>query len=315
MKTMKYIKSALLLMVAGMLFASCDPDAENWSAGEKTAIGCTNIYIANKATNVVELDPAVAPTFDITLRRPAANSTNAAAVKVAVTENDSNLFSLADSAVFEAGDSVTTVKVTVDTASSAFVQGDAYALKIKLEGDNVNVYKKNIIMSTYNFTVLKWENIGAGYMYDNVFAKLFRDIDDVLMQLPRIEKAVTSTETRYRFHSPYAGVSVADPDENGAFDYYPYTGAADITNASAQFLIYVNSDGAFFKSASLGIDYGYGTMSFYSTKYCTLVDGVISIPEGSMGVTLPSYGSFGIGNVYIFLSKAAYVAWKAKQVS
>ena len=304
MKTRNYIKSLLLLAVAGGLFTSCDPDAEDWSAGQQAPAGATHVYIADALTNTIEKDPADAKTFDINLERPASESKAAQAVKIEVVKNDSNVFTVPDTAYFAAGDSTTSVTVT----AANYVEGNAYSLEVKLAGSTVDPYTAEKAAASYTFSVIKWENVGQGYLYENTITTFF-GAKPTLLQLKDIQRSKTTSDVRYRFTAPFCA-EATDQDENGAFDYYPFNQATDITGTH-KWVLKVTSKGVTYMGRQYyGMDWGYGEFYLISQGYGKISKDVITFPANSLAIFMAKHGGALVKSPnYIFLSKDAYTAF------
>ena len=303
----------MMLLAVGGLFASCDPDAESWTPGEAPAEGNACIYIADKVTNTVEVDPSGDTSFDITLARPDSLSENESTVNITVLQNDDDVFTVPETATFAAGETKTTVNVTTQN----YTPGEVYTLQIAVAGDNVNQYtSEGLLSATYNFSALKWETYktGKGYIEDNgLLAALWgNQITPVLLQISNIEKAQTATETRYRFASPYCGVATAVDDRN-AYDYYPFNDPENIVATGLVYTITITSAGAAFQGlCSLGIDYGYGTQAFNSQARITPKGDVLTFPAKSLAVFDDDGGVYSTTDIVVYLSEEAYDAAHAK---
>lgn len=325
MKTLKNIFSVLLAVIAMTTVASCSDDPE-YTPAENEGVK-SHVYFAGSSSQTIEVEPGVT-SFELTLERQ--DATDAQTVELSVTANEDNKFVCPATASFAAGEATT--KITINLSSPE--EGKYYSFAVQVAGEDLSSYTQGYREKKVSFAIMKWESIGEGYWVGNAVIRFF-GVDQLPMKVA-IEKAVTTTETRFRFASPYARTAsvvgnIGESDYEW-FDGYPYNDPADVVAGEYTFLIICDSKGnASLTPTNMGMDWGYGmfsTGSIYPSVSSNIASyplgtydkdaGTVSFPVNSLYVSMANYNN---GSKYpttlpacLYLSDDAFINNQSKEV-
>lgn len=304
------------LFLAMPLFMACSEDGVDYVPAEP--VDANNPAVEFSASNPTscEVDPAT-PVITLTLTRRDAASEGTYSLNI--VENQENAFSVPSSVTFAAGATEATVDVTINASAP---QGVALNLTVAVDEAAINPYTSGYKEFSVAATVIKWEDLGTCYWIGNIVNSLF-GVDPQLMYTQG-QMTVVGGETRIRIANPYAKVATAQ-DELGAFDGYPYSEPGDVIDGDKYIFVTVDAKGvAKVSPCMMGMDYGYGAMSFFhiNPTLSTNADygfgkllaplaedgvGYVYFPANSIAFRMADYnGTSGArcGECILFLSKA-----------
>lgn len=188
---MKLNKIFFLFGIAAVSFlASCGDD--DYSAGEPaTGNQLQSVSFGDKFKEQLEVDPADPTTYNITVHRDAAYTTEAASVPVKVLINTDNVYEVPSTVNFEAGKTEAELVVSYPKAEI----GKEYKLEVALDDTYINPFKSQ---KTYFLAVtrVKWNDIGIG-----IFSEEFSDGKNGYFV--KIQQKDTD-KNMYRIIKPYA---------------------------------------------------------------------------------------------------------------
>lgn len=300
-----------LIALAGLLLAACTDDYEYEGASPVDA-NVAGLYFTTSSEEE-ELEPESSTIKEITVSRQ--DSTEAASYKLTVVENTDNAFVVPETVSFAAGQS----KSTVDVDFSNTTPGTTYTLKLSFEDADINPYKY-YQQYAYTVTRVKWDNIGTGYWIDGNISN-FWGVKALPLAVD-VQKTVASDGTvKFRFNSPFAYVAT-DVDDYGYIGY-PYNEEGDCDNEEHKFIITVTKDGASLAPVEIGMNWGYGMISFgqiypnvssklsdYPLGTYSEKDEVVTFPARSLYISMSDYNDGGKypakSPSYLYLSGEAY---------
>lgn len=311
---MKLNKIFLLAGLALVGFASCSDD-DDYAAGPQAPAGADGAYFnVEKATTPIEKEPSGDCTFQVAISR--VDTTEAATVEIEVLQNDSNVFSVPEVAEFAANQKTTTI--TVEPKN--FVAGLTYVLSLKLKGDQVNPYTSEAVNAAFEFTAIKWNDLGKGYITDGAISAWFGGAPS--MMSINLQYAETSAGLRYRFVSPYNKIlgETDEADENGAYIANDWNeGPGDLTVSDDIIWAFdVDEKGKITINGglwNLGINYGYGEIQLLSAyganspkedAYLDAEAGIAVFPAQSLFSNMTENGASYSAAFKIYLSVKAY---------
>lgn len=286
---MKYINKILAILAVSLIAASCEHDAESYTPGEQAPAGCQGVYFAtSKYVNVLEVEPET-KSFDIVLKRT--DKSAAGTVNLSAIKNEENVFVLPATASFAAGEETTSITVTYPTAK----EGIKYVLHLAVEGDNVSPYTNGYREAQYEFSILKWEHYGNGYMLDGVICT-FYGVNPAFAYNIEVQKTKTASSDRYRFTSPFSRPATA-VDELGGYNGFPYRGV-EYGPDEYTYVIDVVKGVATLKPMQMGVSFGDGILSTGSSVYLDtskpsgkLTGDVIVFGEQALYISEPNYNN------------------------
>lgn len=319
MKSFKNIWGIAVALLAATTLYSCAEDAPVYTPADPEG-DLAHISFAGNADETLEVEPGVS-SFTLSLQRPEDEAGNAETVSLDVTLNEGNVFNVPSSLDFAAGETEKSFTVSVSGAE----EGTYYNLSIVANGNQSN-YTEGARQKNVSFAIMKWEKIGKGLWVGNAVGAFFGV--DQLPLVVDIEKATTSTSTRFRFDSPYEVIPdyVDYPiDANGKYFYYvgyPYNDAVDIVGSGDKFVIICDAKGnATLNPVNMGMDWGYGmfstgtilgNMSNDASQYVygtyNAEGGYVKFPASSLYCNMVDYGARVCSNIaYLYLDFDAFL--------
>lgn len=309
LKKISYLASLALLMP---LAISCSSDDE-YEPAAPVSSDVAGLYFTIDSESE-ELDPENPTVKTITVSRM--ESSKAATYTIKVVENTDDAFVVPETVSFAAGDSIASFDVSFPNTTV----GTAYTLKVSFEDADINPYKY-YQQYAYSVTRVKWDNIGTGYWIDGNITR-FWGAPAVPLAVEIQKNEASDGSVKYRFNSPFAYLATA-VDEYGGYNGYPYNEAGDCDEQEHKFIITVTKDGASLAPVEIGMDWGYGMISFgqiypyVSSKVATYplgtyseADGVIAFPANSLYISMSEYNSGSAypakSPSYLYLSGEAY---------
>ncbi len=316
--------TVFFVSVLALGLASCTQEYEYDGMGAPDTENKGGVYFPSTNQSVFEVEPTDAAEFTVEVAR--VDTDGALEVPLTVTVNDGDVFKVPATAVFADQQEKTEVTITFADAEV----GVGYNVAIEVPNEYVYIYKQAPGYASYkaNASRIKWEKIGTGYFVGGFVANFFAV--SVFPLAVEIEKAVTSSATKFRFDSPYA-YAAYNMDEIGYYGY-PYNSPGTYDDQAHRILIEATADGVFMNYVDLGIDLGYGMFSTgsicgnlvnptpanlgaypWGTYYDDL--GYIEFPKSSLFVSMAAYndgGAYIMGEAsQLFLSAEAYVNYMA----
>lgn len=265
------LKYTFATLMGALLFASCTNEYEYDGVGQaeqNTASGAYFLGSANKSS--VELEPGSVE-FDITLSRT--NTENAQTVNIKVVSDEAGVFEVPSTASFAAGENTATIHITAPNAK----EGEEYDLTVGIADEHQSIYSVGMQAFTVHVAIQKWENLGTCYWIDGIISQ-FYGVNPSFAYAVQVQKLINADGFRLRFVGPYS-FAATGRDELGAFIGYPYkAGSGD--EQEHLFVIDVTKAGAYLHPVSMGIDWGYGTMSTGSI-YGNLSNNAATYPLGT----------------------------------
>ncbi|MGM9698812.1 MAG: hypothetical protein ACI3Y0_09230 [Prevotella sp.] len=294
---MKIKKLYLSLAGVAMLFASCGNDELELgnSTTEPIDPNCAAVEFASSNKTTFEVDPAD-PSFSVTVVRKA---TDAASYSIKVAENQDGSFDVPASVEFAQGETEKVLPIKMKSSAAA---GVPLTLSLTFEDNDINPYTTGLKVLTLNTTIIKWESIGTGYWVGNI-VNYFFSVESLPLAV-EIEKATTSSATKFRFDSPYSRAS-EELDANGlGYLGYPYNAPEDLNGVVEKCVITCTKDGASMAPFNMGMDWGYGDFSMGSI-YGYLSSNIASYP---LGVYTPTEtgGTIYFAPSSLYISMANY---------
>lgn len=310
MKSFKNIWGMAAVLLAATALYSCSEDEPAYTPADPEG-DLAHISFTGSLDDTFEVEPGVS-SFTLSLQRPEGEAGNAETVSLEVTLNEGNIFTVPSSLDFAAGETEKSFTVSVSGAE----EGTYYNLSVVV-GGSLSDYTEGNRQKNVSFAIMKWEKIGKGLWVGNAVST-FWGVDQLPLVVD-IEKAVTSTSTRFRFDSPYEVIPdyVDYPiDAKGEFFYYvgyPYNEASDIVGSGDQFVIVCDAKGnATLSPVNMGMDWGYGMLSTGSNgaNYGTYnaEGGYVKFPASSLYCNMANYGTGVCGNIaYLYLDFDAFL--------
>lgn len=314
------LKSKKLFMaVVGMVMVltGCTTSDLDLSPIDSPAVpaNCPAVEFSAESQSVFEKDPAD-PAFTVKVQRKA---TDAATYAIKVVKNQDDSFIIPASVSFEAGEKEKEITVTTKADAATAVP---LSFTITFDDEAINPYTSGLKAYSATVTLIAWENLGVGYWVGNLINTVWG-----VQSLPLaviVEKAETKEGTKFRFTNPYKDVAYAQ-DQYGAYYGYPYNEDGDLSgDGDEKIFININGNKANLLPAMMGIDWGYGSMSFgliygnlststqypYGTYTKTATGGNITFPAGSLYIDLPDRGTYICkkGDSVLYLSIQDYIA-------
>lgn len=326
MKSFKNIWGMAAVLLAATALYSCSEDEPTYTPADPEG-ALAHVSFTGSLDDVFEVEPGVS-TFTLSLQRPEDEAGNAETVSLDVTLNEGNVFNVPSSLDFAAGETEKSFTVSVSGAE----EGTYYNLSIVANG-NLSNYTEGNRQKNVSFAIMKWEKIGKGLWVSNIVGTFFGV--DPLPLVVDIEKATTSTSTRFRFDNPYEVIPdyVDYPiDAAGKYFYYvgyPYNDAADIIASGSRFLIVCDAKGnATLNPVDMGMDWGYGmfstgtilgNVSDDTSKYgygtYNAGAGYVIFPPSSLYCRMTDYGTGACSDIaYLYLSFDAFLDNQAQDV-
>lgn len=287
---MKYINKILGLLLVALVAVACDPDAENYTPGEK--LSTAQVYFPTTMPAQVNLENS-ANSFDVTLSR--ISTDEAATVNLKVT-NESGLFTVPTSASFAAGAETTTISIGYEPAKLGY---DNYqSLTIALADTEDTTPYGN---ASYTFKAgipAPWKSIGKATFVEDCMTTFFK-----------VENVAYAVEIQENLEKPGVYRLV-----NAYGKAYPFNEEGDY-DATKDYYIEINAqdpEGVYITLSNTGMawsDYGevsiWSLASYYMEKgktleevkaagYCgTLKDGIITFPVESLLISMANYQNAG----------------------
>ena len=328
MKSFKHIWGLAVAMLAATTLYSCSEDEPTYTPADPEGVKA-HITFAGSESETFEVEPGTTG-FSLTLQRPEDEAANAETVTLTVTGNQGNVFNCPATVDFAAGETTKSFNVTVSGAE----EGVYYALNVVANG-NQSDYTQGLRQKNVSFAVMKWESIGMGYWVDNIMCTPF-SVDKLTLAV-EVEKAVTSTSTRFRFTSPYESVNtdvvlIGGKEEYPAYVGYPYNGPDDICSTGNMFVIICDAKGnANLQDVEIGLDWGHGkviagmikdgqslgNVSAAKAKAGTYsaAKGTVSFPVLTMFMSMPSWNTVACTSAAtLYLSDEAFLNAQVKEV-
>lgn len=276
-----------LASLVTLSLVACEEYEDNYKKADNVPAGCSGLRFANVDKSSFEFDPSGDLSFPVTIMRDA---TDAAEYSVNVVKNDSEGFIVPAKVSFASGEKVKDIVVTM---SSNAPQGKDLQLTLSVDDSEINPYKTEYGVYTASAMIVKWDNIGYGYLVDGTIGSLW-GVDTSLAYRIELQKAVISAdETRYRFSSPWATMNPEEEvDELGGFIGYVYN-EDGYFDADGEYLIVMSVDGkgnVTMNSSETGMDWGYG-MHTIGTVCPNLSSNTESYPLGTFKDDVITFGA------------------------
>ena len=298
----------MMMLTAALAFTACSSD-DDFSAGEQEKSGVQSAYFNTASyVNKVEVEPG-GDAFQVTVSRW--NTAAAATVGLTVVSDESNVFDVPASVNFDAGQADATVTITAPRAQG----GVAYNLVIGIAEADRSIYGKGFREIAFDFSILKWEDLGTGYFIDGTVSSFF-GVDPTLPMAVNVQKCETANGDRFRFESPFAFETTGVDEAGLGYIGYPYNSNADGFTCDGQshmIVIDITSRGALWNTTDLGNDWGYGMFRVSPLAYGTYDagQGYIVFPAGSLGIEMSDYNpgdpAESANDTYLFLSADAFI--------
>lgn len=297
----------MMMLTAALAFTACSDD-DNFSAGEPEKAGVQSAYFnTDTYLNTIEVEPG-GDTFQVTVSRW--NTASAATVGLTVVSDESNVFDVPSSVNFDAGQADAVVTISAPRAEG----GVAYNLVIGIADADRSIYGKGFREVAFDFSILKWEDLGTGYLIDGVIST-FWGVDPTIPMAVQVQKCTTSDGDRFRYESPFAHVATGVDEAGLGYIGYPYNEPGDCDEQTHMFVIDIVKGGAFLNTTEIGMNWGYGPITFSALQYGIYDEGkgYIVFPAGSLGVEMtdhnPGAPVESANDTFLFLSADAYIAY------
>lgn len=260
-------------------------------------------FVSLSETNVfdIELDPNDDAEISFTVCRR--GSEGAVQIPLTVTENDESIFNIPEYAVFDDGETETTVKVTFPDLAI----GTPASFRVSLGTEYAGIYAQGAREQKFTVTRVKWNPVG--YYLDGGVKRdgwcMFTE--DLLTTFFSVNNLSYPVEVQERADKPgYFRVF------NAYGSAYPYNEPGDYDDSKDYYFIIdaTNPNKVYIPSlTNLGFNWGYGDFymwsmaGYYLSKgdeskakdyYGTYKNGKISFPVGGLMIAMADYNDFGL---------------------
>lgn len=304
---MKIYSKLMMMLTAALAFTACSDD-DNFSAGEPEKAGVQSAYFnTDTYLNTIEVEPG-GDTFQVTVSRW--NTASAATVGLTVVSDESNVFDVPSSVNFDAGQADAVVTISAPRAEG----GVAYNLVIGIADADRSIYGKGFREVAFDFSILKWEDLGTGYFLDGTVSSFF-GVDPTIPMAVQVQKCTTADGDRFRFESPFAHVTTGVDEAGLGYIGYPYNEPGDCDEQVHMIVIDIAQKGAYWNATELGMDWTYGMFKISPLGYGVYDEGreFIAFPAGSLGIEMANYNPgepvASANDTFLFLSADAYIAY------
>ena len=303
---MKIYNKIIALFAIGIAMASCGVDIseEDYTPASKESDGLQAAYFTGSSySRTVEVEPGSA-SFDITIGR--LNTSSTANVGITVVNDENGIFDVPSTVSFAAGESTATLTINAPRAA----EGVNYPLTIAIADADKSLYTNGYREVNIDFAILKWDNIGTGYLLDGTIGT-FWGVDSSIPLAVDIQHTTTATGERFRFYSPFAHVATAT--DGIGYVGYPYNEEGDCDEADHLMVINITEKGAVLNPLAIGMDWGYGSISIGSQAYGNYDkdNGVIVFPANALYICMTDYNAgkhYDCGTpTYVYLSAESYL--------
>lgn len=295
----------MMMLTAALAFTACSDD-DNFSAGEQEKSGVQSAYFnTDTYLNTIEVEPG-GDSFDVTVARW--NTSAAASVGIVVVDDEGQVFDVPSSVNFDAGQAEASFTIKATRAQ----EGTAYSLVIGIADADRSIYGQGFREIAFDFSILKWENLGTGYFIDGTVSTFF-GVDNTLPMAVEVQSCETADGIRFRFASPFA-YPASGVDEAGlGYVGYPYNDPGDGDEQDHMIVIDITSNGALWNATDLGMNWGYGMFRVSPLDYgiYDAGQGFVVFPAGSLGIEMSDYNpgdpTASANDTYLFLSAEAFI--------
>lgn len=295
----------MMMLTAALAFTACSDD-DNFSAGEQEKSGVQSAYFnTDTYLNTIEVEPG-GDSFDVTVARW--NTSAAASVGIVVVDDEGQVFDVPSSVNFDAGQAEASFTIKATRAQ----EGTAYSLVIGIADADRSIYGQGFREIAFDFSILKWENLGTGYFIDGTVSTFF-GVDNTLPMAVEVQSCETADGIRFRFASPFA-YPASGVDEAGlGYVGYPYNDPGDGDEQDHMIVIDITSNGALWNATDLGMNWGYGMFRVSPLDYgiYDAGQGFVVFPAGSLGIEMSDYNpgdpAASANDTYLFLSAEAFI--------
>ena len=294
----------MMMLTAALAFTACSDD-DSFSAGEQEKAGTQSAYF-NTATymNTVEVEPG-SEAFQVEVSRW--NTSSAASVGIVKVDGD-DVFDFPSTVDFAAGESTATITVTAPRAEG----GVNYSLVLGIAEADRSIYGQGFREIAFDFSILKWENLGTGYFIDGCIST-FWGVDPTIPMAVEVQKCTTADGERFRFESPFAHVATGVDEAGLGYIGYPYNEAGDCDEEAHMIVIDITPKGALWNTTEIGMNWGYGMITIEPLDYGVYDagQGYIAFPAGTLGIEMTDYNpgdpAETANDTYLFLSAEAFL--------
>ena len=294
----------MMMLTAALAFTACSDD-DSFSAGEQEKAGTQSAYF-NTATymNTVEVEPG-SEAFQVEVSRW--NTSSAASVGIVKVDGD-DVFDFPSTVDFAAGESTATITVTAPRAEG----GVNYSLVLGIAEADRSIYGQGFREIAFDFSILKWENLGTGYFIDGCIST-FWGVDPTIPMAVEVQKCTTADGERFRFESPFAHVATGVDEAGLGYIGYPYNEAGDCDEEAHMIVIDITPKGAPWNTTEIGMNWGYGMITIEPLDYGVYDagQGYIAFPAGTLGIEMTDYNpgdpAETANDTYLFLSAEAFL--------
>ena len=289
----KIFKSALIAVVAtmGLTMTSC---VNKYEYDAASASG-EQVYFGSDMSSTIET-PKASNSFSVTVRR--INTQGSLTVPVTITQSEGSIYTPAAQQVTFA-DGADAAPLTFTYNPDDVVYGTYYDITVALNDATLGSPYGN---TSYSFKAgaTAWVNWGTA-TYREDFVGIFFGVDNVMYKVPIQRNTVE--EGLYRLVNPYGAAYEynEDGDYDTSTDYYLTINAKD-------------PDYVYVEQSPTGMDWGYGVFTMwsmpgyrmvrsgltfeeckaqYGAYFGKLKDGVITMPAGSLLMSMANYQSGG----------------------
>ena len=302
-----FTKYMLIAFAASLSMTACESE-DDFQCGPEDSETKAGAYF-EALTDNIELEPTEATVASIYVSR--LNSKGALSLPIRVAKNQDDVFSVPATVEFADGERMAAINVSFDKAEV----GNPYTLTVEIPEDYVSLYHEVPGYASYSLTIsrVKWEKLGTCYWVDGNISTLW-GVEDLPLAV-EVEIAKTPSATKYRFDSPFAYCYTGMDEHEIGYIGYPYNEEGDCDEQKHTFLITVTGKEAVLDPVVIGMDWGYGAISFGSI-YGNLssnkdsyplgapsADGkYIKFPASSLYINMPAVGVYVASNPsYLYL--------------
>jgi len=316
----KINKFMLLLATAVFTLTACEKEVERELS---PAFEGKAVFFPVSAESE-ELEPTAPKQHEITIARDTLLK-EAMSVKLIVTENPEDIFSVPETVEFAAGESTKSFFVSFPDAQV----DSTYTLNIELELDNSNPYLAAKPNYSYTVYIAKWDLITdkKAIVFDGI-TNVFFNVGKPGWYVPYARKNNADGSFDIRLLNPYTILPEYDmtkdkpydnpiADDFGLYGGYPYNYPEDVDAAGTyNMTVHVDKSGnATFDDFAMGMTWSYGAFSAAYIKaggpgVYNKADQSITFPAGSVGCGMSGYqgGAFFDGDfpMVIYLDDALW---------
>lgn len=289
----------LIAFAASLSMTACESE-DDFQCGPEDSETKAGAYF-EALTDNIELEPTEATVASIYVSR--LNTKGALSLPIRVAKNQDDVFSVPATVEFADGEKMAEVSVSFDKAEV----GNPYTLTVEIPEDYVSLYHEVPGYASYSLTIsrVKWEKLGTCYWVDGNISTLW-GVENLPLAV-EVEIAKTPSATKYRFDSPFAYCYTGMDEHEIGYIGYPYNEEGDCDEQKHTFLITVTGKEAVLDPVVIGMDWGYGAISFGSI-YGNLSSNKDSYPLGAPSAD-GKYIKFPASSLYINMpDKGVYVA-------